>query len=292
MTAHVTAGLDGTPESLAAAEWAAREAVLREVSLHLVHAEEGPPAVDRPAITPAMRRTWADEMLEKAATELRQRHPRLEMVTRRVSGQGPAAALAAAAREGDLLVLGSRGLGRVTGFLVGSVGLATVTATEQPVVVVRAAKGEADASSGPGPAGGFDQYRDIVLGVDIRKDCDAVIAFAFDAAARRATTLRVFSSWAMPLVYTHYAAVDVGQENAAGLSAMLLPWRQKFPSVNVVEQALFGGAAQQLVYASEDAELVVVGRRLDDSPLAGHMGAVTHAVLHHSAAPVAVVAHR
>ena len=135
-------------------------------------------------------------------------------------------------------------------------------------------------------------YRDVVLGVDIRQDCDAVIAFAFDAAARRAATLRVEHTWTMPLVYTKFAAVDSGEEVAQLLSDMLLPWRQKFPSVNVVEQPLFGGASQQLVYASADAELMVVGRRIHHAPLTAHIGPVTHAVLHHSAAPVAVIAHR
>ncbi|WP_326648163.1 universal stress protein [Streptomyces sp. NBC_01750] len=116
-------------------------------------------------------------------------------------------------------------------------------------------------SSDSVPTEASGPYRDVVLGVDIREDCDAVIAFAFDAAARRAAGLRVVHGWTTPLVYTQYAAVDAGQAVAQALSDLLMPWRQKFPSVNVVEQALFGGASQQLVHASQDAELVVVGRR-------------------------------
>ncbi|WP_309239122.1 universal stress protein [Streptomyces lunaelactis] len=292
MTGNVAVGLDGTLESLAAAEWAAREALLRKVPLHLVHVAEGPSTLTRPALTPEMRRTWAEEMLEKAAADVRQRHPQLEVTTRHFAGQQPPAGLATAASEADLLVLGSRGLGSVAGFLIGSVGLATVSATEQPVVLVRAAKGRAGAPSDSVPAEASGAYRDVVLGVDMRQGCDAVIAFAFDAAARRAATLRVVHGWKIPPVYTKYAAVDAGEEIARALSDMLMPWRQKFPSVNVVEQAVFGGASQQLVYESAGAELVVVGRRIQDAPLAAHIGPVTHAVLHHSAAPVAVIAHR
>ncbi|HET6358060.1 universal stress protein [Streptomyces sp.] len=288
MTRNVAVGLDGTPESLAAAEWAAREALLRGVPLHLVHVEEGPSALTRPALAPEMQRTWAEEMLEKSAADVRQRHPELEVTTRHYAGQQPPALLATAASETELLVLGSRGLGSVAGFLLGSVGLATVSATEQPVVLVRAAKGRTSTPSDSAPA----EYRDVVLGVDIRQDCDAVMAFAFDAAARRAARLRVVHGWKMPMIYTQFAAVDAGQQIAQGLSDMLMPWRQKFPSVKVVEQAVFGGASQQLVYESADAELVVVGRRIQEAPLAAHIGPVTHAVLHHSAAPVAVIAHR
>ena len=42
MTGTVTAGLDGSPQSIAAASWAAREAALRRDRLHLVHADDWP----------------------------------------------------------------------------------------------------------------------------------------------------------------------------------------------------------------------------------------------------------
>ncbi|MFF1323610.1 universal stress protein [Streptomyces chartreusis] len=43
--------------------------------------------------------------------------------------------------------------------------------------------------------------------------------------------------------------------------------------------------------ASRDAALVVVGRRSRRAQIGGHVGPVTHALLHHAAAPVAVVPH-
>ena len=44
MTRTVTVGLDGSPESRAAAEWAAREAQLRGLPLKIVHVFEPLPA--------------------------------------------------------------------------------------------------------------------------------------------------------------------------------------------------------------------------------------------------------
>ncbi|WP_435059906.1 universal stress protein [Streptomyces sp. bgisy060] len=46
-----------------------------------------------------------------------------------------------------------------------------------------------------------------------------------------------------------------------------------------------------MLQAAENAELVVVGRRVRRGTLGAHVGPVTHAVIHHCAVPVAVVAH-
>lgn len=88
MTRNVTVGLDGSPESRGAAAWAAREALLREVPLHLVHAEEWPTTAAIPMVGPEVQQQWADKILADAADELRQRHPGLEITTRRLS-EGP-----------------------------------------------------------------------------------------------------------------------------------------------------------------------------------------------------------
>ncbi|WP_306943064.1 universal stress protein [Streptomyces phaeochromogenes] len=75
------------------------------------------------------------------------------------------------------------------------------------------------------------------------------------------------------------------------LSDVLRSWRTKFPGVEVHEQTVIGGAGSNLVDASRDAALVVVGRRTRHAQFGTHIGPVTHAVLHHATAPVAVVPH-
>ncbi|WP_191890509.1 universal stress protein, partial [Streptomyces griseoaurantiacus] len=69
-------------------------------------------------------------------------------------------------------------------------------------------------------------------------------------------------------------------------------WRKKYPDVEVDELSRLGSPASHLIDASHDASLVVVGRRVRRGPFGVHIGAVTHAVMHHATAPVAVVAHR
>ncbi|WP_267243414.1 universal stress protein [Streptomyces sp. PR69] len=292
MAQHVVAGLDGSPESLAAAEWAAEEALLRQAALRLVHAEEVAAGSAAPMVRPDVVRGWADGILAEAAQELRRRHPGLEISTRRLSGR-PAAALAVDALDADLLVLGSRGLGAVLGFLVGSVGLATVGATERPVVLVRAD----DTRAGGAGRGGSGPYGEVLLGVDIHQSCEPLLAFAFEEAARRGCTLRVVHAWTLPPVFSYAPVLDpgiqleVGGTVAQSLSDMLAPWRIKFPSVRITERPVIGPPARELVYAADNADLVIVGRRIRSSPLGAHIGHVAHAVIHHCVAPVAVVAH-
>lgn len=288
MNHHVTVGVDGTPESLSAARWAAREATLRQAPLRIVHAEDWSSATLIPQLDTGTRDRWADEVLASAADELRHAYPRLEISTRRLSGR-PSTALAAEAEGAALLVLGSRGLGSVVGFVVGSVSLSTLTATDTPVVLVRAAEDRENAAPTP--------YREIVVGVDIHQACDRVLAFAFEEASRRGCTLRAVHGWKLPPpsgyspVLNPSVAREVDRTVAQMLDDMLMPWRLKFPDVRLEEKTFIGSAGQQLVQATTDADLVVIGRRVRRSPMGTHLGPVAHAVLHHTAAPVAVLAH-
>lgn len=306
MTHHVTAGVDGSPESVSAAEWAVEEARLRGVPLRLVHVAEQPLTLVVAALAIKAKDSdgtdssdpVGDAILRETARLLRERHPDIEITTRKRSGRTPAA-LASEADEAGMLVLGSRGLGGVAGFLIGSVGTATIGATTRPVVLVRAASpGEQDPvtaaprpSSGPGTA---DQG-DVVVAVDIHDPADETLVFAFDEAARRGCTVRAVHGWRLPrvlgLAVDAESRLDLEREITRTLRDLLLPWRQRYPSVKVVEEARTGSPAHSVLAASAQAALVVVGRRVRRSPVGGHIGSVAHAVLHHSTTPVAVIAH-
>lgn len=120
MTAQVTVGVDGSDESLAATRWAAGEAVLREVPLLLVHVEEWPSTPEAPLPDSRQLDARAEALLENEADRVRREHPGLDVLVEGVRGR-EAEELTAAANEADLMVLGSRGLGGVLGFVSGSV---------------------------------------------------------------------------------------------------------------------------------------------------------------------------
>ncbi|MFF7444063.1 universal stress protein [Streptomyces sp. NPDC008122] len=281
MTAQVVVGLDGSPESIAAAEWAAWAATLREVPLHLVHVDEWP---DTPEIPLAFTRGLSDrteQLLRDTADKARAAHPDLEVTTEQCSGRADQE-LTACANDADVTVLGSRALGAVVGYLIGSVSLAVTSRARQPCVLVRAGEQTRPAGS-------------IVVGVDVFRSYEPLFAFAFGEAARRNRPLHFLHSWTLPASYGYAAIADpnagqeLGSALAGDLDELLGPWRRRYPGVEVTAKAVVGSAGYQLVEASRDAELVIVGRRERTVPLGPHLGHVAHAVIHHSPAPVAVV---
>lgn len=251
MTVRVTVGLDGSGESFAAAAWAAREAVLREVPLHLVHVEEWPltPAIPYPIAAYDAERSTV--MLRDTAERFRQEHPGLEVTTEQGRGRaGPL--LKAAADDSDLMVLGSRGLDAFLGFLTGSVSLAVVRCSRQPVVLVRA--DTADASPGAAAERGRGE---IIVGADLSHPNPTVLAFAFQEAARRGATVRVVHGWTLPGPSVYAIVADpgigetVGVQVASALAELVRPLRRSYPDVQVIEEVVVGAAGVQLVEASK-----------------------------------------
>ncbi|MFE1443514.1 universal stress protein [Streptomyces sp. NPDC058739] len=300
MTRTVTVGLDGSRESRAAAEWAAREAGLLGLPLKVVHVWEPvpEPMAQAPLLGAETQAHWTERVPRETAEGLRLRHPGLEVTTEHLTGS-PATLLAGAAKDAEMLVLGSRGLGGIGGFMVGSVGLSVVAHAERPVVLIRAGEQAADEHekdpSGVPSAG--TAFRPVLLGLDLESPDDGLIEFAFAAAARRGTSLKVVHGWNPPPYYAYGLSTDLELHDAlvrretVALTAFLHPWREKHPDVDVTEECHYGSPGHHLVDVAREASLVVVGRRVRRSPFGSHIGPVTHAVLHHALAPVAVVPH-
>lgn len=300
MSRPVIAGVDGSPESLAAADWAAREARRRGVPLHLVHAWQWEPVDVPPSLPgPDTVRHWAENGLRETGAALARRYPEIVITTDQVTDT-PETALAAAATDGEMLVLGSRGLSGLAGFLVGSVGQSTIARAERPVVLVRAGESATDEHmpDADGQPSTTTAHRDVVLGLDLAAPCDPLLDFAFDAAGRRGATLRVVHTWSYPPVFAYAPGAINPTINAEleaaemrALTDTLKPWREKYPDVTVTEHVITARAAQHLAHSARDAGLLVVGRRIRKQAVGAHIGSVTHAVLHHARCPVAVVAH-
>ncbi|MYZ14434.1 universal stress protein, partial [Streptomyces sp. SID337] len=235
---------------------------------------------------------------DEARTRVGRGRPGLRIEADDISGP-PVPALLQAAEDADPLVLGSRGWGRLSGFLVGSVALSVLAGSEGPVVLVRADEhtdGERLPDAPPSGTRTAAAPEEVVLGLDLQKPSDQVMEFAFDAARRRGADLRVVHGWTVPPYYyggdlMPEANVESTMRVQRGLADALRPWQRKFPTVEVRTQATVGGAGPHLIDASRDAALVVVGRHIRQAAVGPHIGPVTQALLHHAAAPVAVIPH-
>lgn len=287
MTRPITAGVDGSEESLAALGWAAREAVRRGLALRVVHAWrfESYEAID--AGDPESQARWVRDGLAEAARSVTERHPGLE-VTTDVIDDGSVDTLVAAATDAEMLVLGSRGHAAVVGFLLGSVGQQVIAEARRPVVLVRAGD-EASAEAGG---------REVVVGQHgDAEDSAAALRFAFETAAARGATVRAVRAWTLPPLFAYSPASLKLLDEAGGLEPYekkslgeaLRPWRERFPEVRVVEHVEMGSAGQVLLSVAGRAQLMVVGRRARRTAVGARIGSVAHGVLHHAPCPVAVV---
>lgn len=289
MTRPITAGVDGSAESLAALAWAGREAVRRGSALRVVHVWRYEP---HRALGTGDRDTqdrWVRDAAAEAARTLAERHPGLEVTADVLEGE-PAGTLAAAAGDAELLVLGSRGHGPVVGFLLGSVGQQVIAEAVRPVVLVRAG----DEASGEAAG------REIVVGQQgDPEDSAAALGFAFATAAARGATVRAVRAWTLPPVFAYSPGSLKLLDDTGGLepyekkalAEALEPWRERFPGVPVVEQVEMGSAGQVLLSVAGRAQLMVVGRRAHRTAVGARIGSVAHGVLHHADCPVAVVPH-
>nr|WP_318216997.1 universal stress protein [Streptomyces sp. SCL15-6] len=271
MPGSIVVGLDGSAESRAAAEWAAREAELRDAPVRMVHVWEPVPGpmAQAPLLGVETHQHWTERIPREAAEGMRARHPGVEVTTKQSTGT-PADALLFASRGADLRALGSRALSGIGGYLVGSVGQSVIAQALVPTVVVRAGEQVTDEHVGDpvGIPSAATAFRPVVLGLDIRSADDTVVDFAFHEAELRRTAVHALNGWDLPAFCVHglSAGVDlrdeIAREKRAGLTETLHPWRQKYPDVEVVEASRLGTPSDLLVEASHDASLLVVGRRV------------------------------
>ncbi|MDQ0958082.1 nucleotide-binding universal stress UspA family protein [Streptomyces sp. B4I13] len=289
MLRPIVVGLDGSPESLAAADWAAREAQRRGLPLRLVHAWIWQPHDVPVSEDLETQKQWALRTLREAKEDLTARYPDLPVDTGQVSDLA-APVLLDQAEGAEMLVLGSRGHGAIAGFLLGSVGQQVLARAKSPVVMVRA-----NERSAAEPDAG-----EVVVALqDLGELAEPLREFAFAAAAARGATLRTVHAWQLPPVFgynpaaLHISDEDGGLEGwaARDLDELLKPWREKYPQVPVVQTLDLASASGVVLRAAIGAGLVVVGRKVHRPALGMRIGPVTHAVLHHAAAPVAVVPH-
>lgn len=268
--------------------FAAAEARRRHASLQLVHGYVV--AVPDPAYSRTQQRALADAIREDARRvlsdmELRTHaaSPNLTIRSTLVAG-GAASTLVELSRGAGLVVVGSRGGGRSSRLLLGSVATQVAAYAHAPVIVARTVL--ADGPRAP-----------VVVGVDGSGGSELAVGFAFDVAHARSAPLVAINAWWMQPRRGHgrISLWDVDpllarSEAERLLAEALAGWSAKFPDVDVRRMARHEvNPALALVEASGDAAMVVVGCRGRGGFASMLLGSVSRAVLTHAHCPVAVV---
>ncbi len=279
---RIVVGVDGSAAATGALDWAAEEATSAGAVLTVVaawtyggHLDSVPSPADR-----------AHVVVEEARARMAASFP--TVVARYEVHEGtPAYVLIDAARDADLLVVGSRGLGGFRGLLVGSVGQHCLTHAPCSVAVVRP-------SPTPAPSGLEPWARRIVVGVDGSPGARRALEWSVDQARRSGAEIEVVASWVFPGTAGYVFSIDprilddarnVAREAVAQAESMA-------ESVEVRSEVSEDPAPVALVEASRKADLVVVGSRGLHGFRGLHLGSVSRHVALHAHCPVVVVRER
>jgi nucleotide-binding universal stress UspA family protein len=135
---RIVVGIDGSPSSLAALEWAARQAEFTGSALEVMIVWQWPMSYGfaMPLASDFDPATEAGKVLDGAIGDARKAHPEVEIRPSVIEGF-PAQVLVEASKDAELMVVGSRGHGEFAGLLIGSVSEHCVTHAHCPVLVLR-----------------------------------------------------------------------------------------------------------------------------------------------------------
>lgn len=272
----IVVGVDGSPSSERALDWAIAQATREHRPLTLAHGIDAagaawvdPMGGSHAAVVDGLA-AEARRVLADARSRVAEAAPAL-LVHEAAWMADPRVTLLDLSASAHLVVVGSRGRGPVRSLLLGSVGLAVIRHASCPAVVVR--------------PGGLDaERRGVVVGADGSPDSRATVELAYRHASLRG----------LPLTILHSAAdawpPDATEDDLLWpLTEPLTGLAEKFPDVAARVEIVHTHAGAALVDASRHMDLVVLGAHHGGRLSEFLNGSVALSVVEHAECPVAVV---
>ncbi|HET9648694.1 MAG TPA: universal stress protein [Microlunatus sp.] len=290
MTDHLVVGIDGSDESAVALRWAMLQAGRRRLAVKLVYALLIPVVSD--AYGMVMTRPDVDELadyskglLEAAAEAARRIDPLVEVSTALREGP-PAAVLIDESKTAAGLVVGTRGLGAISGKLLGSVSVRVAVKACCPTYVIPPEWDPVVCSSDP-----------VVVGVDGSEHALAALKLAIQEAKLCGVTLKAVIAYHVgrlsrpvePELIAQFDASEKAQARHVVEHELHRAGASQDPELRVDIQVVDAKPAVALVEAGKTAQLTVVGSRGRGAITRALLGSVSRAVLQETARPLAVV---
>jgi nucleotide-binding universal stress UspA family protein len=270
-------GVDGSAASDLAVRWAAGQARLMKRPVRLVHCATSPvlPIVEDEDL--AAQRA-ADDGVLAAAAALMHEVADVDVTTEHIEhlATGVGETLLERCEAADMLVVGAVGHGRLAGLVLGSVSQFVARYAPVPVAVVRSA---ADPAS----------HR-VVVAFDGSEPSEQALDFALAGAVASGSPVTAIQVW-HGLGYVMPLPDDAGWRQVheqEALEGQLAVWREKYPDVHLVAEAIPGHPTHVLASASVHAAALVVGASRRRPVTGTLLGSVAQGVLSHAQCPVVV----
>lgn len=279
----IVVAVDGSPQSCVAASWAARDAVLRNVPLTVVHAVATPTTTWPPVPYPDSLVTALEDEGKKAImhavkiAEDAMPVDRKVPIKRELVYSTPALALIDMSGSAEMIVMGTAGRGLLARGVLGSVSSTVVRHAKCPVAVIH----DEDLPNPQAP---------VLVGIDGSPVSESATQIAFDEAARRGVDLVALHAWsdiAVSDFHEHDWSALEGEAQRS-LAERLAGWQERYPDVSVHREVVRDRPARKIAERSESAQLVVVGSHGRGGLTGVLLGSVSNAVLHSVRIPVIV----
>ncbi|MDO5099122.1 MAG: universal stress protein [Corynebacterium sp.] len=291
VTDIVVVAVDGSDASKNAVRWAANTAAKRDVPLRIAASYTMPQFLYAEGMVPPQElfdelKNETEHTIEEARQIALEVAPDLKIAYTIAEGT-PIDMLLEMSKTVTMIVMGSRGLGGLSGMVMGSVSAAVVSHAKCPVVVVREDNDVTEAT----------KYGPVVVGVDGSDVSQQATDFAFAEAQARGTKLIAIHTWMDMQVQASLAGLAAAQqewnivedEQTQLLEERLAPMLEKYPDVEVDMVITRDRPIRALVDASKDAQLLVVGSHGRGGFRGMLLGSTSRALLQSAPCPMVVV---
>ncbi|MBG9243482.1 universal stress protein [Corynebacterium belfantii] len=293
MTAEniVVVAVDGSEASQNAVRWAANTANKRGVPLRLAASYTMPQFLYAEGMVPPQElfdelQSETMDVIEAARVVAHEVAPDIKIGYVIAEGS-PIDMLLDMSSDVTMIVMGSRGLGGLSGMVMGSVSAAVVSHADCPVVVVRSDNHVTETN----------KYGPVVVGVDGSDVSQRATEFAFEEAQARGAKLVAIHTWMDMQVQASLAGLAAAQqeweiiekEQTTLLKDRLQPLLERFPDVEVEMVITRDRPVRALEDCAHNAQLLVVGSHGRGGFRGMLLGSTSRALLQSAPCPMVVV---